>query len=31
MLEACRRSDVRIPDEAVVGVDNDEPICAISV
>ncbi len=31
VLEACRRSGVRVPDEiAVVGVDNDEPICAIS-
>ena len=27
----ARRSDVRVPDEvAVVGVDNDEPICAIA-
>lgn len=31
VLEACRRSGVQVPDEvAVVGVDNDEPICAIS-
>lgn len=31
VLEACRRSGVRVPDEvAVVGVDDDEPICAIS-
>jgi len=31
VLEACRRVGVRVPDEvAVVGVDNDEPICAIS-
>jgi LacI family transcriptional regulator len=31
VLEACRRSDVRVPDQvAVVGVDNDEPICAIA-
>jgi LacI family transcriptional regulator len=31
VLEACRRIGVRVPDEvAVVGVDNDEPICAIS-
>jgi LacI family transcriptional regulator len=31
VLEACRRSGVRVPDEvAVVGVDNDEPICAIA-
>ena len=31
VLEACRRIGVRVPDEvAVVGVDNDEPICDIS-
>jgi LacI family transcriptional regulator len=31
VLEACRRVGVRVPDEvAVVGVDNDEPICAIA-
>jgi LacI family transcriptional regulator len=31
VLEACRRSGVRVPDQvAVVGVDNDEPICAIA-
>ena len=31
VLEACRRSGVRVPDEvAVVGVDNDEPICEIA-
>jgi LacI family transcriptional regulator len=31
VLEACRRSGVRVPDEvAVVGVDNDAPICSIS-
>ena len=31
VLEACRRIGVRVPDEvAVIGVDNDEPICAIA-
>jgi LacI family transcriptional regulator len=31
ILEACRRIGVRVPDEvAVVGVDNDVPICSIS-
>ena len=31
ILEACRRIGVRVPDEvAVLGVDNDEPICEIS-
>ncbi len=31
VLEACRRSGVRVPEQvAVVGVDNDEPICAIA-
>ena len=31
VLEACRRSSVHVPDElAVVGVDNDVPICSIS-
>lgn len=31
ILEACRRVGVRVPDEvAVLGVDNDEPICEIS-
>lgn len=31
VLEACRRVGVRVPDElAVIGVDNDEPICAIA-
>ena len=31
VLEACRRSGVRVPDEvAVIGVDDDEPICAIA-
>jgi LacI family transcriptional regulator len=31
VLEACRRVGARVPDEmAVVGVDNDEPICAIA-
>lgn len=31
MLEACRRSGAAVPDEvAVIGVDNDEPLCAIA-
>ncbi|WP_435016398.1 substrate-binding domain-containing protein [Tundrisphaera sp. TA3] len=31
VLEACRRSGVKVPHEvAVIGVDNDEPICFIS-
>ena len=31
VLEACRRSGVRVPHEvAVIGVDNDEPICFIA-
>lgn len=31
ILEACRRVGTRVPDElAVIGVDNDEPICAIA-
>ncbi len=31
VLEACRRSGVRVPEQvAVIGVDNDEPICAIA-
>lgn len=31
VLEACRRSGVRVPEQvAVLGVDNDEPICAIA-
>lgn len=30
VLEACRRSGVRVPDEvAVIGVDNDQPLCNI--
>lgn len=30
-LEACQRANVAVPDEAaVVGVDNDEPVCAVS-
>ncbi len=30
VLEACRRAGVRVPDEvAVIGVDNDQPLCAI--
>ena len=29
-LEACRRAEVSVPDEvAVVGVDNDEPLCEV--
>jgi LacI family transcriptional regulator len=29
-LEACRRAQVSVPDEvAVVGVDNDEPLCEV--
>lgn len=31
ILEACRRGGFAVPDEvAVVGVDNDEPICEVS-
>lgn len=31
LLEACRRAKVHVPDEvAVVGVDNDEPLCEVS-
>ena len=30
LLEACRRANVVVPDEvAVVGVDNDEPLCEV--
>lgn len=30
-LEACRRTNASVPDEiAVVGVDNDEPLCEVS-
>ena len=30
VLEACRRACVRVPDEvAVIGVDNDQPLCTI--
>ena len=30
-LEACRRAGVAVPDDvAVVGVDNDEPLCEVS-
>lgn len=30
VLEACRRASVRIPDDvAVIGVDNDQPLCEI--
>lgn len=29
-LEACRRANVTVPDElAVIGVDNDEPLCEV--
>jgi LacI family transcriptional regulator len=29
-LEACRRAGVQVPDEvAVIGVDNDEPLCEV--
>lgn len=32
LLEACRRAEVAVPDEvAVVGVDNDEPLCEIGI
>jgi LacI family transcriptional regulator len=31
VLEACRRANVTVPEEvAVIGVDNDEPICEVS-
>lgn len=31
VLEACRRAGVLVPEEvAVIGVDNDEPICEVS-
>lgn len=31
VLEACRRADLRVPDEvAVIGVDNDEFLCNLS-
>lgn len=30
LLDACRRAGVRVPDEvAVIGVDNDEPLCEV--
>lgn len=30
VLEACRRASIRIPDDvAVIGVDNDQPLCEI--
>lgn len=30
LLEACRRAGVSVPDElAVIGVDNDEPLCEV--
>jgi len=32
LLEGCRRAEVAVPDEvAVVGVDNDEPLCEIAL
>ena len=31
LLEACRRAGAAVPDEvAVIGVDNDEPLCEVS-
>ncbi|RMH00903.1 MAG: helix-turn-helix domain-containing protein [Planctomycetota bacterium] len=31
VLEACRRVPVKVPDEvAVIGVDDDDPLCAVS-
>jgi LacI family transcriptional regulator len=31
LLEACQRADIRVPEEvAVIGVDNDEPLCETS-
>lgn len=31
VLEACRRAGVAVPEEvAVIGVDNDEPVCEVS-
>ncbi len=31
MLEACQRAEIHVPEEiAVIGVDNDEPICRIA-
>ena len=31
VLEACRRANVNVPEEvAVIGVDNDEPMCEVS-
>lgn len=31
VLEACRKADLVVPDEVLVlGVDNDEPLCALS-
>lgn len=30
VLEACRRASIRVPDDvAVIGVDNDQPLCEI--
>lgn len=32
LLEACRRAGAAVPDEvAVIGVDNDEPLCEVSL
>ncbi|MFT3787518.1 MAG: DNA-binding transcriptional regulator [Tepidisphaeraceae bacterium] len=32
VLDACRRAGVTVPDEvAVIGVDNDEPLCDLSI
>jgi LacI family transcriptional regulator len=32
VLDACRRANVVVPDEvAVIGVDNDEPLCELSI
>ncbi|MCC7462653.1 MAG: substrate-binding domain-containing protein, partial [Gammaproteobacteria bacterium] len=30
LLGACRRTEIRVPDElAVLGVDNDDPLCEV--
>jgi len=32
VLDACRRCGIRVPDEvAVIGVDNDEPMCDLAI
>lgn len=32
VLDACRRAGVKVPDEvAVIGVDNDEPLCDLAI